>query len=314
MRTHPIIIFLLSVLLLTASTSVHAKVDATHVGFVDSSVWFDHEPFFSGEEVRVYTTLANSSPADFKGVVEFYDGETMIGTSQVTLERNGGFQVLWTDWVPQEGTHTVQVQITEATLTPPGGKAESIVYERTPISLNRFVDTDTDGDGIGNKEDIDDDGDGIPDTEDPEPLIKKKEEVVHDNSTKEDIEEKSTEVISKIGEFASSTSPKVISGVKNTMDAIEEFRILQSNSIARKLKEVKQKIEEDQVGFEDAPEGEGKKKNDPFNQLQLLALTTAGYTLSHKIAFYIAGMFILYVLVRKIIPFLYGMIRNRDDI
>ncbi|NQV93073.1 hypothetical protein HQ403_01070 [Candidatus Kaiserbacteria bacterium] len=304
----------LIILLFIISTPVFAAVDSTQVGFVDSSIWFDHEPFFSGQEVRVYTTLANSSNADFKGIVEFYDGGSAIGNANVTLERNGGFQVLWVDWIPQEGDHVVGVQITEATLTPPGGEPESVVYKNKSTALSRFIDTDTDGDGIGNKEDIDDDGDGIVDTEDSEPLVKKNAVATEDSSTKENLEEKSTEALSKIGEFASSTSPKIIAGVKETLNTIEEFRISQNNNVTRKLKEVKQKIDEDQVGFENAPEGEGKKKNGPFNQLQLLALTTAGYTLSHTIAFYIAGILALYVLIRKVIPFLYGMVRNRDDI
>ena len=312
----------LTTLLFIMSTPAFAAVDSTHVGFVDSSLWFDHEPFFSGQEVRVYTTLANSSSADFNGVVEFYDGETTIGNAQVTLERNGGFQVLWADWVPQEGDHTVRVKIAEATLTPPGGEPEVVEYTQEPASLTRFIDTDTDGDGVGNKEDTDDDGDGIPDVDDAEPLIKKVDTSSSDVaenpelvSVKENIEDKSTETLSKIGEFASSTSPKVASAIESTIDAIEEFRETQSKNIDEKLKEVKYKIEEDKAGFENVELGEGeeKKKNDPFNQLQLLALTTAGYTLSHKIVFYIVGVFLLYLILKKVIPGIFGLLRGRGD-
>lgn len=308
---------IITVLFLLGSPAAFAAIDSTHVGFVDSSLWFDREPFFAGQEVRVYTTLANSSTADFNGVVEFYNGEETIGSANVTLERNGGFQVLWADWTPEEGNHRVSVKITEAFLTPEGGKPEQVTYgNESSYSLERFIDTDTDGDGIGNKEDTDDDNDGIPDSEDAEPLVKVAEETSFEPlSIKENLEDKSTQIISKVGEVASSTSPKIIAGVEKVIDVVERFRITQSENINKELKQTKQRIKEDQAGLEDGDtsEGEEEKKNAPFNQLQLLALTAAGYTLSHKIAFYITGAFILYFLLKKFIPWMFRLVRGRKD-
>ena len=167
------VISVIILIFLMFSTPVLGAIDTTHVGFVDSSIWFDREPFFSAEKVRVYTTLANSSTADFKGTVEFYDEKTVFGKTEVILERNGGFQVVWADWIPKEGNNKISVEITEAIITPAGGKPEAVVYKNKPTyTVNRFVDTDTDGDGIGNKDDNDDDNDGIPDNKDAQPLIK----------------------------------------------------------------------------------------------------------------------------------------------
>ncbi len=305
------------------SVSAFGAVDTTHVGFVDSSVWFDREPFFSGEQVRVYTTLANSSQDDFKGVVEFYDGETVIGSAQVSLERNGGFQVVWADWVPKEGNHKISVKITKASLTPLGGKPEVVEYSNKPVTVDRFVDTDTDGDGIGNKDDSDDDNDGIPDNKDAQPLVKlvKNSDSKSKGSIKRNLEDESTQFIEKVGEIASSTSPKIIAGVKKTINVIERFRKTQSKNVDKRIKQIKQKIAENQKNIKNISildkNGKGKKdnkkKNDPFNQLQLLALTTAGYTLSYKIAFYITGAFILYFLFRKIIPRIYNFVRRRNN-
>ncbi len=312
MRIFSPILYTATFLFFLLVTPVLAAVDATHVGFVHSSIWFDREPFFSGQEVRVYTTLANSSSADFKGVVEFYDGDVAIGSAQVSLERNGGFQVLWTDWVPEEGDHSVSVKIIEATLTPVGGEPEVVSYTEEPEALIRFVDTDTDGDGVGNREDSDDDNDGIPDNVDDEPLVKSvvEESDTEENSVKENLKEKSTKVISKIGNIASSTSPKIIAAAEKTYEAIEEFRTTQSKNIDEKIKTIKHDIVKDEA--EDLPDGE-KKKNDPFNQLQLLAFTAAGYTLSHKIVFYITGIFIVYILLKKIFPWIYRLIRPKED-
>ena len=49
------ILILLVIPFFFLSSVASAAVDTTHVGFVDTSLWFDREPFFSGEEVRVYT-------------------------------------------------------------------------------------------------------------------------------------------------------------------------------------------------------------------------------------------------------------------
>lgn len=319
MRIIPIAILIF----LIFSTPVFSAIDATHVGFVDSSVWFDREPFFSGKNVRVYTTLANSSPDDFKGVVEFYDEETVFGKTEVTLERNGGFQVVWADWVPKEGNHKVSVKIIEATLTPQGGTPKVVKYDSKSATINRFVDTDTDGDGIGNKEDNDDDNDGIPDNKDAQPLVKEVNKINNksEGSIKKNLEEKSTQFVEKVGDIASSTSPKIIAGVKKTISVIERFRKTQSKNVNEKIKQVKQKIAEDKKdlkkisvsGNKNNDREKRKKKNRPFNQLQLLALTTAGYTLSYKIVFYITGAFILYFLIKKIVPWIYRLIRKRGD-
>lgn len=291
---------------------VHAQVDPAHVGFVNSSVWFDREPFFAGETVRVYTTLANSTSADFTGTVTFFDSEAEIGSAQVTLERNGGFQTVWIDWTPEEGDHQVGVLITNATLTPQGGEPQAVSYGDTPEFIPaRFIDTDTDGDRVGNREDEDDDNDGIPDENDNDPLVHFPQTVSDgEEESAQSIEELSAKALTGIGEIASSTIPAVTAAVKSTAQAIENFRTSTSDTVEGQIALVKQRIAESQAGFEEVPEGGEPKKNDPFNQLQLLALTTAGYTLSNKVAFYLAGAIILYLLLKKVIPWIYRKVRG----
>ncbi|MEX0651914.1 MAG: thrombospondin type 3 repeat-containing protein [Candidatus Paceibacterota bacterium] len=301
----------------TSAQLVSASVDASHVGFVDSSIWFDREPFFAGDVVRVYTTLANSSNRDFKGVVTFYDGDASFGSSEVTLERNGGFQVLWADWTPQTGEQRIGVGITEAVLTAQDGTSETVTYQKNEKTLARFIDRDTDSDGIGDREDTDDDNDGIPDSEDAEPLVKKSNDTegTAQGDLRGNLEDKSTEVVTKIGEIASSTTPKIIAGVEKTFTALEDFRTTQSDAIYRKLKEVQNTLVENDIAVgSSSPEVEKGKKSGPFDHIQLLALTTAGYTLSHKIAFYLAGLFLLYIVCSKVIPFIYRLVRGRSDI
>jgi len=308
------ILIIVLVLFFTFTAFVSASVDINNVGFVNSSLWFDREPFFSGEKVRMYTTIANSSSSDFEGVVEFYEGKTLLNKDSVKLERNGDFQVVWADWTPKEGNYEISVKISNVKLTALGGESQSVEYDKEPVIVSRFIDTDTDGDLLGNKEDLDDDNDGIKDNEDENPLISdiKVNDNLETDSVRENINDKSTDLLLKIGEIASSTTPKIASAIEGAFSEIEEFRIQQSDNVDKKIKQVKQKIAEDNVGSDEISIGEEKKKNDPFNQLQLLALTTAGYTLSHKIAFYIVGIFILYLIFKKIIPWIYGIVRGRE--
>lgn len=309
---------LVVVLLWTIGAPTFAAVQTEYVGFVDSSVWFEREPFFSGETVRIYTTLANSSQADFNGTVTFYDREKELGSTTVTLERQGGFQVVWNDWVPTEGDHQIGVRITRATLTLPGEAPQEVVYAREPLfAPERFVDRDTDKDGVGDRSDADDDGDGIPDTEDAEPLIPQKDEGVADSSLdvsfRKELESKTADVVLKLGEAASSTMPQILSGVRKVAEAIEDFRTVKRDAVKQRVKEINQETIQKRETAALNPELKGESKNEPFNQLKLLALTAAGYTLSSKIAFYLALILILYVMLRKVIPFLYSRMRRKTD-
>ncbi len=309
-------------LLLFSPLYVFAAVDTSHIGFVNSSVWFDREPFFAGDQVRVYTALTNSTPADFSGVVTFYEGENIIDTADVSLERNGGFQVLWADWEPEGGTHTIRVVITDAVIIEQGGEPQQIsLSEATSYTLDRFVDADTDGDGIGNGEDSDDDNDGILDSEDTEPLVfstppaeesaeSQKNDATATTSTSK-ITSLSNTLLEGFGNIASSSIPVVTETVQHTASAVERFRESQSNVVDEQIKKVKQRINEDQAGFESIEEGESRDTS-PFNQLQLLALTTAGFTLNNTIVFYIVGAAVLYFIVRKVLPWLYRIVRGRD--
>ena len=296
--------------------TTYAAVDTSHIGFVESRLWFDHEPFFAGEQVRVYTMVANSTSADFEGTIAFYDNDTKIGSSKVTLERNGGFQVVWSDWKAAEGEHALSVRITEATVKEEGKEPQTVSFNDAPYSIRRAVDLDTDGDKIGNREDEDDDNDGIPDTEDKEPLVVADASFSPkpDASVQETIER----ITQKSQELAASTTPKIVAGVQAALQAIENFREAEGKVVEAQKEKVRQKIAEDRAAFETAAEvsggeGESKRKTDPFNQLQLLELTAAGYTLSNKVAFYLAGALIVYVLLKKVLPRIWGLFRRKES-
>jgi hypothetical protein len=286
------------------STPVYA-LDTTHVGFVSSPLWFDREPFFAGQSVRVYTMLTNSSSADFSATVEFRDVDTVIGTSNVTLAKNGGFQVVWIDWTPNEGDHTISASVTNATLTEPGGTPQSVTYSGSSASApKRFVDTDTDEDGIGNRDDLDDDNDGIPDAEDSEPLV------VVSVKEQQALLTTSKDVGTVLQTLIATTTPKIVATTQSIVSALDTFRTNQGNNILEQAGNVKKEIEEAKEFAQTSGE---EVKTDPISQIKLLALTTAGYTLSNTILFYIVFAVLGYLLLRKILPWIFRKFRGKSE-
>lgn len=277
----------------------YAAVDPSHIGFVESRLWFDHEPFFAGQSVRIYTTIANSSSADFSGSVEFYARDERIGKVPVTLQHGGGFQVVSADFVPEEGEYALSVRITEGMIVEEGKEPQSISYEFAAAApITRMVVADTDGDGVGNDVDADDDNDSIPDSDDAKPLTKA---VTEEREGQKQSEGARVTFTERAEEIALRTAPKIVAAAQAAIATVEDFRGNQSATVLRHKAEATARVEEEKHARATG-ETDPEEKYAPFNQLRLLALTAAGYTLSNKIIFYLAGAFLLYLLIRKIIP------------
>ncbi len=100
-----------------------------NAGFIQSSIWFSKEPFFAGENIRIYSLIFNSRQEDFRGKAVFYDNNKILGESPFSVLGNGGSETVWIDWIPGAGQHKVSASITEATLSSPGKPAESVIVE-----------------------------------------------------------------------------------------------------------------------------------------------------------------------------------------
>lgn len=141
------------------------------MGFIDRNIWFNTETFFAGETVRVYTALLNTGTKDAYGTIEFFINSESIGTADFVVQRGGNVVTVWKDFVAPYGEITVGVRAIKIILTAPGIPDEEIFLDDVGATLPYFVDRDSDGDGIGDRDDpVDDrpdsDGDGIPDAED----------------------------------------------------------------------------------------------------------------------------------------------------
>lgn len=149
--------FLLSLLFLPAPT----RAETENIGFVQG-IWYSEEPVFTGVPTRVYVAFRNNTPHDLTGTIRFTDNGKRIGSSYVNV-LSGRIAEAWVDWTPAGGEHAIGVTLGDAELHAIGKNPEPIDITGIVTEDAVIVDTDTDGDKIGNKEDADDDGDGVSD-------------------------------------------------------------------------------------------------------------------------------------------------------
>ncbi|MFH0846294.1 MAG: thrombospondin type 3 repeat-containing protein [Patescibacteria group bacterium] len=142
------------------------KVRAEDFGVVLGEQFrFSQNNFFAGQDVRFYISIQNYSGFDVGGTVQFYDNDKFLNDFNFKLVQ-GKTMDTWTDWRPVEGEHTLKAKISSLQKIEIAKNPESIeVKEILERNFNRFIDIDTDKDGIGNQEDLDDDNDGFTDAD-----------------------------------------------------------------------------------------------------------------------------------------------------
>ncbi|MBN2306453.1 PKD domain-containing protein [Candidatus Peregrinibacteria bacterium] len=118
-----------------------------------------------GKQVRLYATVKNNSNQDLFGTVKFYDENRseFIGEDQPVSVIANSTDDVFVDWYARSiGDYPISVRVipwNEAGDNPENNKITTSVY----------VDLDSDGDGIPNRQDPDDDNDGTPDSHDAFP-------------------------------------------------------------------------------------------------------------------------------------------------
>jgi len=123
-----------------------------NAGFV-SGIWYSKFPFFSGENIKIYSAVQNHSGSSISGKVFLYDFNDLIGGTNFFVD-DGELVDIGIDWIAIQGNHSFRLEITGAD----GGLISNSLMGREV-----FVDLDTDNDEIGNREDPDDDNDGLSD-------------------------------------------------------------------------------------------------------------------------------------------------------
>lgn len=308
-------------ILATAFFSVASA--AGSIGFVQGNIWYSKDPFFAGDTVRVYSAIFNGQTDDIVGSVTFYDNGEALGSMPFTAT-SGKLREVWTDWKATTGEHTISAKITEAFISKVGTEKKPVALATTESGIiSRDVDSDTDADGIGNREDLDDDNDGATDVEEfargTNPLMK--------DSVIKTSESSGNNLAS--GLFSDENKEAAVRAAASVMDTIDSAA---SDARVPVLKE-KQRVEVLITGLEKKESTytqsvAGSQINDALGselvvasrpvstptdtikrvglQIYRGALIAALYVLDHKVLLYvILGLVaakILYSIIRRFIP------------
>ena len=284
-----------------------------NLGFVNGSLWYEREPFFAGETVRVYSILANSTEYDLTASVVFYDNDVKIGQGAVNLSRFGGSQIVWVDWTPKEGNHSVSAKIEGALISRSGEAPRAVeLASAATAPVAKFVDADIDHDKIGNATDTDDDNDKIPDKKDPQPLVAnaagdpyaKSSSVPSSKNSEGGINAKAVESVttalggvgSVLSNAVSDAAPKAVALAEGSFRTVEDWRVAQSERISEARDRSKAEI--DTKAAEAAKNGEDGGTLWP-DQAKNLALVFAAFAFGHATVFYpLLAVIFWYVIVR----------------
>lgn len=225
---------------------VFAEQALPSFGLIKNTVWYSSDPFFAGTQIRVYSGLFNGSGEDVTGVASFYDNDSLVGIREFSIQAGGAFQQIWVDWVPTKGNHAIKVLLTSATIEQVGGARLPVALSDQPVGIDqRFIDSDTDGDQIGDVEDTDDDNDG---TSDAEELRKGTNPLVADVVTlpvtsttsvvEKTVQSVKNTLTSNIDFLNSTTSATVLDSVSNvaisTYKAISDFADLEEAGLRQR--------------------------------------------------------------------------------
>ncbi len=272
-----------------------AQTDSFNAGFV-KGIWYSKIPFFAGEDVRIYVAIQNRSGFDIIGKVQFYNFDSLIGQSDFSV-LDGRLAEVWVDWLAVEGQQKISAKITEAEKSEAGKSPEAInLVSYSFPEDNIFVDIDTDGDKIGNKDDIDDDNDGL--TDETEKSLGRDPLVAETESATDDLEESSADI------FFSEEDNLIDKGI-SVYKKIEETVSPSLKKIAGAINEISdqqnEKINErrQQIKIEREASQEGKT----LKNIEFFSLAIISFFLSNKILLYLALFFLLFVVIKTIIKF-----------
>lgn len=135
---------------------VFAKTD---LSLTATDITVSKDESLAGETVRVFARVFNLGDTDVYGFVVFLDNGKEISDPQPISVKVNTYDDVFVDWRAAAGTHGIQAKIISTNLADENPINDKAVKE------DFFVDSDTDGDGVGNIKDFDDDNDGLSDAE-----------------------------------------------------------------------------------------------------------------------------------------------------
>jgi hypothetical protein len=198
-------------LLFISPLFLHAE-EVINVGLVDG-LWFSEGIFFEGDKTELNAVFFNNSGFDISGLIIFYNNGKEFHSESIEVSESELFYIQ-IPFVAKKGSQNFEAKILEVAILRENGLKERALAKNTVIDLGSKileVDTDSDGDNIGNSIDEDDDGDGYSDK------IEKKEgsDPLRESSTPKNkkIQKKDYNILEnddKIVSFLRKTSNKIV--------------------------------------------------------------------------------------------------------
>ena len=188
----------------------------------------------------------------------------------------------------------------------------------TTAATETFIDLDTDGDGVGNKQDLDDDGDSIPDIIDSSPLVaaKNSSETAGEGNAKanddggqtsnipQNVQAAVTEGARQVAEVAAASVPQVAAVAETIFEKVEEFRMVQAEQIKSALSRAEERVKQE-AAKKSTEENEEMSVSPWPAQTTVAALSVAAFAFDNRFLFYpILFVLLGYLLIYKLGGFL----------
>ncbi|MEK7662002.1 MAG: hypothetical protein AAB355_00660 [Patescibacteria group bacterium] len=119
--------------------SALAQEEVKNAGFTPGNIWYSKDPFFAGDTVDIHTLVFNSNEGELSGVIEFYDGENILGKISVNVPSNGGFKDASISWRATEGYHKIFAVIKEPKITLRGASSKVSLGNGTTDASEKLV-------------------------------------------------------------------------------------------------------------------------------------------------------------------------------
>lgn len=125
-------------LFLLPYTPLRAESSA-YIGFMSDPIWYVPDAFSEGDTVQIHTFVFNGRQETFKGVLEFYDDQVLLGKKDISLPGGSGKEMSLL-WLARAGDHKIYAKIASPKIILASGKEQAIVLENSAtVADNRSV-------------------------------------------------------------------------------------------------------------------------------------------------------------------------------
>ncbi|MCE9548849.1 hypothetical protein K8Q98_00385 [Candidatus Nomurabacteria bacterium] len=259
-----LIIFIL-VLSLVPMYKLHAQ--SSNAGFVPGNIWYSKDPFEERDVIKIYTIVFNPDAKELSGTVSFFDKNVLLGKKSFIVE-GLGVQDISVSWTATAGEHVIFARIENARFLTSDGNYEN-------ITLNQS------------------------ETEESKRTVAKK--IIAEETKEEESVVLDTDILKNV---ILERTPRIISEpIIGSVNAVEEFRSNQAETVSVKKEEVKKEIAS-MKDIKSSKEGEKERESSldkPFKYTKLFLLNILSLFLKNAFVFYGSSLVIVFFVARYIL-------------